>query len=347
MLDSMQQIEGRASLRRERFVVLFYVFCSMLVLARVIRERWAQLEQITPTLSQAEELHHVYAPEAYRVGIPFLMHLVKGIVPGFSLAGILASFDFLFGSAALILLYSLVASGYSLSRTAYPRRVAAISMALAAAHFPFVWTMDWLRNVTIPSAFFLVCAVWILQRVADKRFFLAPLLLLSAWQGVVRSDVAFTLGAALFLLAVCGLLDRLGPRWLMVGIGAAIALIAGGVQLYMQRVAFPHLIYPPGTPVFMWRMNLTRTFLVTFVTATLPVVPIYWGAFVQRRLLRPVDWICLGASLLYLPLWYAVGSIKEIRIFVPFYLLLVIPAASIIVRYLLQESDDTASSATA
>jgi hypothetical protein len=66
-----------------------------------------------------------------------------------------------------------------------------------------------------------------------------------------------------------------------------------------------------------------------FAIAVFPFLVL--GAFliVKRTRLRMVDALAVTAAALYLPLWFAVGIVAEVRIFVPFLLALCMVAARV------------------
>ena len=99
---------------------------------------------------------------------------------------------------------------------------------------------------------------------------------------------------------------------------AAAVLVAGGIQFTLMHVAYPHAGYGT-TRVFELRQNLAQPLgMAPFVLFLLP-----WGWLVttlaRRRARAEAPGVALvAASAIYMVLWFVVGRIEEVRIFIPF-----------------------------
>jgi hypothetical protein len=137
----------------------------------------------------------------------------------------------------------------------------------------------------------------------------------------MRADVPIAVGIAILLAAALAIpFPR--PSSHMAGLGLLCVAVGGGVQLYMQRIAYPTATYPAGTPKFQLFANLNLLFpplhIPIFLTALLPLIV---SLILLRRhhlSLDSSDKLVLFILLIYLPVWVAMGLVAEVRIFVPF-----------------------------
>ena len=234
--------------------------------------------------------------------------------------------DFVFFFFALYLLYRVV--DVEAGKTA--SRPAAVGLFLAFLCFPIMWVVPWQRIETVPTAFYLACALALLGLGARRAWCTWTLLGLTVWQGFVRSDVPAVLGMALVLVSLTNTAKaQFGSRRFLALRGMAIAFLAGVVQLYLQRVRFPHARYEPNVSVIRLGENLAVHNLGSLALAMLPVLLIGGVFFARRPRLSAMDLIIITASALYLPLWLTVGLAAEVRLYVPFLMALCVVAAKI------------------
>jgi hypothetical protein len=240
-----------------------------------------------------------------------------------------AAMDIMFAFVALLLFYRLTVKDLP-STTSTAGRALAVALFLAFIQFPMMWVVPWQRPETLPSALYLACAVTLLARPTRRMLWSVLLIALTIWQAFVRADVAVIFGMALSIgSSLKNSLAAFGPRSLNLMRGLAIALVAGSVQLYLQFIRYPHLPYPQETSVIQLRSNLTPHGLRGLTFALLPVALIVAMFVVKRVKLTAFDVLVILTSALYLPVWMAVGSVNEVRIFVPFLLALCCVAAKL------------------
>jgi hypothetical protein len=112
-------------------------------------------------------------------------------------------------------------------------------------------------------------------------------------------------------------------RGVQAATSAAAVLVAGGIQFTLMHVVYPHAGYGTTRMFELWR-NLTQPLgMAPFVLFLLP-----WGWLVTTLARRRATADAPGAALLagsaiYLVLWFVVGRIEEVRIFLPFAVALV------------------------
>lgn len=313
----------RNALLRERISVGLFLLLLAATVAHILHDAWirdsAGYAHVVATTGAPPTL---YAPAAYRVAMPWLasfgyqQHLPQ--VPG---PAIVTGFDFVFLALTLGLLYLIAVDDPRLAATFGPRRGMTLALTFVFAALGLEWLAQYVRLETMPTALYVAATLYCLRR-RGAAALLVPILF-AIWQGFVRSDAAFILGAAIVLTALLPAAWRRGAhRGRLLLQGLAIALIAGAIQLYLQFVLYPHLTYDPGTPVFQIRANLHLHHMGNWMIAVLPVwLPILavWKLR-SRLLLTAADTVALIAGAMYLGLWLTVGLGAEVRVYLPFLL---------------------------
>jgi hypothetical protein len=214
-------------------------------------------------------------------------------------------------------------------------RFAVVAMYLALLQFPLTWVIPWQRSETLPLAFYVALGLWCLTKAKMHWGWVVVLVVMTYLTAFVRSDVPFVFGVALMLLSFGRVLEPWGSRVANFVRGAAVAGIAGAVQLYLQLIRFPHLKYAPGVPVVMFGHNLGRHVMSVFLIAMLPFLGLAVLMVVRPVRLKAVEAFTVGACLLYLPVWLVGGAANEVRIFVPFLFALCMVAARVVVAFVM------------
>lgn len=282
------------------------------------------------------------APEQYRIGVKFLAwwimrHAGGGFRHSFALLDTLAS------TATGLLLYGLLERSHFYEQAGHARQWLA-SAALLALLFYYLSWLPWFEKAeTLPSAGFAAGLLWLWSAPAanvmhsrahtrHRAWTATGLLLLTFAFALVRADLALLLNLGLCGVATQGRFSG-GlslPRPLAVTVSAACACVAAGTQACLMLVAFPEASYQ-GVPVFMLRHDFTD--LAVVAPFVLFLLPFAWTVHAAVTCLRAAGanrpahielWkgdgaglgILLG-SLLYLPVWMALGKLDEVRIFLP------------------------------
>ena len=261
------------------------------------------------------------APEQYRVAIVWLAHTLA-VHLHIKLRMAFASIDLLCGMIAVLVLFSV------LERTVAYRDASPLGRWFGAAVFVLLinWFLAWLlwlqKAETLPTAMFVALMLWLWQsgreptRPAARALALIALTLLLA---TFRADAACLLNAGVFLFVLMkpGLPLSL-PRWLAGAVSFAGALSAASVQLYLMRVAFPHASYG-RTKVRQLVPNLVHA--TRWPPFVLFLLPLAWMTVqvARRRYTRDAAGLAVlaGAALFGL-LWFTIGEIDVVRIFLPF-----------------------------
>ena len=318
--------------RTERLLVAGYLLCVMVLQAHFVHDGWFGL--LHPPVAYNGPVSPVlFAPDIYRVGMQWVSNALQGAIR--DPAARLTSIDFVVGFAALYALYLLQASRVSLRVRHRAYRVMTLALFLTALHFPMQWVVPYQRPETMPMTLYLAVAALLVLRVRTGAAWALGLVALTVVTAFLRSDVPCIFGVAIFLLGLCGnALHEIAPRRTCIVTGAAIAAAAAAVQAYLQFVRYPHAVYPPGVPRVMLHYNARTHSLAMLAIALLPAVLTGIAAVIVRVKLRSLDWLCITSAAIYLPLWCTMGSTAEVRIYVPFLLLLCPVAARIVAAVL-------------
>jgi hypothetical protein len=270
------------------------------------------------------------APDQYRVGIMWLAHWIM-LYGHVNLAFALASIDLVTGLIAALLLLEI------LRRTAVYRSADAVGrwLGCAALLVAVQWSMGWLfwlkKPETMVAAMFAVAMLWLWQEPApgnasprhtNSGRITSLLLALSLALATVRADVAVALNLGVLAVAVGGGQLSLPRVW--AGATSLVgALIAGGLQIWLMRVVYPQASYGR---VKLWQLVPNLVHGSRWPPFLVFMLPVGWVAaqIVRRKFSRDAAGLAvLVGAALYLPLWFTVGKIDEVRIVIPLALALV------------------------
>lgn len=142
-----------------------------------------------------------------------------------------------------------------------------------------------------------------------------------AW---IRADIPLALSAGIFLVSL-----RSPGRGLSISRSAALVtsaacfLVGVATQLYIMRELYPHASYG-GIPLVMATRDLRDPFV--YPPFLIFMVPLAWTAVQAWRQRAMLDTgsrgLLLGAAI-YLVLWIVMGKLDEVRIFIPFAVVLI------------------------
>lgn len=264
------------------------------------------------------------APQQYRIGVPWVADLLRrfmhiGLRHGFTLI------DLFCAVVAMYLLFSLFERSRVYRGADETARWFGAAAFVFLAQFYFAWITWYQRPETMASMAVLAATVWLLtvrvplKGVGGTVATAGGMLALAGMQGFIRPDVIFAVH--LGILVTC--LTRVGGefslgRGVQAATSAAAVLTAGGIQVYLMHVVYPHAGYG-ATRVFELRQNFTTPLeWVPFVLFMLP-----WGwlvaALARRRVHAdaPSRALVVGSGI-YVAMWLVVGRMEEVRIFLPF-----------------------------
>jgi hypothetical protein len=320
--------------KRERAFVLFFLFFSCLLMAHFVRTAWTvfDMEQQQKLLLRHGQASTVlYAPEAYRIALPWLNQVIGRALHISNRYVIYSGIDFCLSLAATYLFYRLMVAE-AVDRM---QRVLMVALYLAFLQFPLAWVAPAMRPETMPTAFYLAASLTALVRSRRSPWWTVLLIALAAAQGFVRADLPFIFGISLCLLSFAGeTLAAFGSRMANLLRGLAIVVLTGVAQVYLQFVRFPHLSYLPGNDVIQLWLNLRPHALVIGLLALLPIFVPLGFIGLRRMRLNAVDALSITTAVLYFPLWFTVGVVFEVRIYVPLMMALCMVIAKASAHYI-------------
>jgi hypothetical protein len=258
------------------------------------------------------------APQQYRIGVVRVADLMRrhghiGLRHAFTLI------DLLCASIAVYLLFALF------ERSGAYRRAGVAAQWFGAAAFVFLvqyyfaWTTWYQRPETMASAAVMAAMLWLLSVRLPLVIGSAGLVLLAAMQGFIRADVAAIVHVGVLLVCLTRAGDGFAlPRWMQAATSVCCVLVAGGVQYYLMHVVYPHASYG-STPVVELVLNVTDW--IRLVPFALYMLPWAWLVvmLVKRRAVAEAPGLAVVVgSGIYVVLWWVLGKIDEVRIFLPY-----------------------------
>jgi hypothetical protein len=254
---------------------------------------------------------------------------------------IFSVFDFVSAATICIFYYFSLCQSRFFQNLKEPSKRVIVALFLSTLVFPFFWIVPWERPETLPSGLYLSLSLSLslLDRVRFRQLWLVAILMLTLWQAFVRADIAMALGGAMCLFSLTPSAKQLfGSRSLSIFTAFSIVVIVIAIQAYLKIILFPHATYPPDSLVVQLFSNLGIRPLTTWAIAMLPCLVVFMLSIKYRKHLEPLDILAILISCVYLPIWWTVGIIIEVRIFVPF-LLALTPTAAKLIYLLLQEEN--------
>lgn len=268
------------------------------------------------------------APAQYRIGIvdPEDILALHSHVP---LRYVMTLVDLLAAAIAIYLLFALLQR-----MKAYREATASLQWIYALGYLFLVqYYLSWLtwyqRPETMPTAALLAIALSLVTtklRVGrpEAYFVTASLLIVvTVFQAFIRTDVALTLNVGIFVVCLFQPAVQLSlPRNLLAAVSAFGIAISGAIQIVLSRILFPQAHYG-ATRVIQLFTNFTDIMqMIPFALFLLPLGFTLW-ALLRRRTSRGEPAVALlAAAAAFLLMWCTVGRISEVRIFLPYALVL-------------------------
>jgi hypothetical protein len=265
------------------------------------------------------------APNQYRIGVIdtayFLaqhMHL--------GLRHMLAGLDVIAGFVAVFTLFFVLRRSKVYHEAGLARRWFEAASFLVLVQFYLGWLLWYQRPETLPTAAILALALLLLAVPLRGGVATAVVgfLVLAAIQGFVRADVGFALHVGILLICMTPLGGGFAlPRNVQAVTSFVAVLLVVGIQYWLMHWAFPHAGYG-STPVFQLILNvLAPAGWIPFVLFMGPFAWTMWMVGQRRSRAESAGVAMLTGALIFLGMWATVGRIEEVRIFLPFALVLV------------------------
>lgn len=316
------EISDRLFQKRERIFVFTFTGLVSLAAAHFLHNGWLYLQLLGGLPRVGAPGSTLYAPAAYRVLMPAVIDATQRILPGIDGLVVISGIEFVLLWATLWVLYGLAVYGVETDPAHRPERCFRIALTFLFAVNALAWIVAYQRPETTPTALYLALSTLCLRRSATWAIVIQ--LAGTVLQGFTRADFALVLGVAMVGASLISSSGGGAQRKRLFAQGIATAAIAAAVQAYLQFIRFPHLSYDPQTPVIQLPNNLRFHMWSNAFIAVAPVwLPVLYALLRRVKLLDdPVATVSVLAAALYIPLWCTVGSLAEVRIYVPFLLLL-------------------------
>jgi hypothetical protein len=160
------------------------------------------------------------------------------------------------------------------------------------------------------------------------------MLLLAAMQGLIRADIAFTVHVGLVLACLIASDRHLAVgRKLQAATSMFALLLAGGIQFYLMHAVYPHATYGKSALIEI-KENLTNP--LGMVAVVLFMIPCAWLAvrlLTARRMPDAANFGLLLGAAVYFLMWFTVGRLEEVRIFLPYAVALIPLTVECAMRY--------------
>jgi hypothetical protein len=322
--------------QRERFVTAIFLFLICVQLAHFVHNGWFAYEQ---GLSAP---NYVAPPpqyaDLYRIAVPALVRFVREVLHFNDAPIILAVLDLVTGFFALYLLYLLTVDLPVQEPNRPKDRAVKILIFLAIIQFPITWVIPLQRPETMPSSLYLALSLCCLVKMKDQPLWSLLILATTVVQAFGRTDVPLVFGIALGLIGLWALFKPVldtRPATIRAYIltGALVTLIAGGIQ---SRLTYLH---PHLSLDIQLKPNLTLHGLQILAISLSPYALFLLFLMVRRPALNLVERVVILAALLYLPIFFTFGAVAEVRIYVPFMLIMSMVAARVWGSYAIEQFD--------
>ncbi len=284
--------------------------------------------------------------DQYRIFMPYAAHWIEvhaSIKPAQSVP-IIEAISF---GLAMVLLYLQFSWSQQMESASPARRLTSLGLFLAALQLPMLWIYPWERPETLPTAFYvaLIALLGLHYEWISLPVSLVIAAALSPMQASMRGDAPVIMGGGLVLFALIAR-DLPGTRRIgMASIGVTTAALGGVTQLYLEHL-FP--LHPGQTKATfqLWtnlRVWQSPFHIPVFLTAISPLVFTLWLVWRNRLKLDTSSRLILFLCVLYLPIYFCLGLVQEVRIYVPYMMLAAPSLGKVWASYLLGGADAEAA----
>ncbi|WP_260706233.1 hypothetical protein [Edaphobacter flagellatus] len=264
------------------------------------------------------------APSQYRIGVLWPASFIMHHSP-LGLRHILTAIDLIAGLIAVFVLFSLLERFkiYRDGSIGMQWFGAATFALLVQFYLPWVtWYQRPETMTTTALVALMLLTLTVRVPIAGWAGILATAavqLLLAAAQSFVRTDVTVAFYAGVLLACmVRGRDDMSLPRYLEMAVSGLAILMAGGIQYYMSHIVFPQATYG-DTPIFQLVLQFKEP--ARLIAFALFIPPYVWliRTLIRRRIeLNGASTAIVLGSAIFMGMWWLVGRVEEVRIFLPF-----------------------------
>lgn len=299
---------------------------TFIILSMGFADYWeySKAYHLTPSIYMDVLQGSANAPAQYRIGVlkvaDFLArHAHVGLRHTLTLIDVIAAF------VAVFTLFSLLRRSDVYKSAGNAARWFGVGSFVILVQFYFAWVTWYQRPETLPTAALVSLVLLLLTdrlplpAAVGYVVSAAAMVLLAVAQGFTRADVAFAIHAGILLVCLTSFGNRFAlPRGVQIGTSLISILVAFGIQSYLMHVVYPLANYG-STPVVQFFINLTSP--MEILAFLLFMLPYGWTVNVLLRRQAQAEasaGALLCGSAIYLGLWFVLGRIAEVRIFLPF-----------------------------
>jgi hypothetical protein len=302
------------------------IMLTLIVLEMAFMDYWSYSHAFheNPTSYMDVLEHTATAPSQYRIGVLVPAGFVMRHSP-LGLRHILTAIDLITGLIAVFTLFFLLRRLVAYRNSSLSGQWFGAAAFALLVQFYLPWVTWYQRPETMTTAALVALSLLVLTLripfagTAGVVATAVAQLLLAAAQGFVRADVALALYMGVFLACMTRMGDGMSlPRSVQAVVSVLAMLTAGGIQYYLSHIVYPQASYG-DTPVFQLILQFKDKARLIAFTAFIP--PYVW---LIRTLIRnrvrldaPTAAIVLGSAV-YMGMWWLVGRVEEVRIFLPF-----------------------------
>ncbi len=288
------------------------------------------------------------APAQYRIGVLDTAHFLA-MHTHLPLRDWLTTIDFGSSLVAIFALLLVVRRSRTYASAGQLGRWLSEFVLLGMVQYFLAWLTWYQRPETLPTSALLALGLLFLA-VPIGSAHLQPFVSAAGVLGVtlaqsfVRADVvfAFNLGVLLVCLLSSSHSFVLQKRAQAV-VCVAGALLAVSTQLLLMRVIFPHATYG-STPVFQLLDNLKAVSgYPPFLIVMMPVGWAIWRVVARKSSISGPEAAMLVAACIFTCMWAIIGITQEVRIFLPYGLVLIPLMVTLLMQMIGEASYESAS----
>jgi hypothetical protein len=262
------------------------------------------------------------APNQYRIGVIDTAYFLAQHTH-LALRYMLAVGDVIAAFVAVFALFFVLRRSTVYREAALAGRWFGAAGFVVLVQFYLAWLLWYQRPETLPTAAILALALLLLTVPLRGGVAVAGFLLLAVAQAFVRADVAFALHAGILLVCLTSVGRGFAlPRGWQAGTSLVAMGVVLGIQFWLMRRMYPQANYG-DTPVLQVFLNLRNP--SGWIPFLLFMAPVGWtlATLVRRRYKVEAAGVgLLTGAVIFLGMWLMVGRIEEVRIFLPYALVL-------------------------
>lgn len=278
---------------------------------------------------------HASAPAQYRIGVMFPASFISKLSHShLAMRHTITLVDFVFLAIGLSIIFPLISRTHFYQESSYSARCVVYLLAILLLLFYLSWTFWYHKPETIANLGSLAIAAALIAGLFRIPRLLAALglIAISAYLGTIRADSGLALNLGLVVVALL-------PEKRSLPLGRITQIFTGvigiatvlGVESYIKYVLYPQ--NPLSDSLFQLVTNLTspvNLFCVIFALA--PYFLIVALACKYWRRLEAWERTLMIASLIEFTIYFIVAKADEVRLFIP-YAIVLLPTSAMLLYF--------------